>query len=182
MELSFVNQYFLFCLTKLYIFYNVPGRWRDWSWGLMTTPNITPWTRSFIHLFVHLNTLNRLVTSMVLLLYCIMDLFSFVLHNWFVRALCNMIASQFVGPQISEWMKTMEKDHPDVVTSTVYGSTYEKRNIKLLKVVSLWCSDTIFTPLICVGMSWYFITAPHVMLQRRNSWHKRLLASSASVF
>ncbi|KAL6481068.1 hypothetical protein MHYP_G00091480 [Metynnis hypsauchen] len=36
--------------------------------------------------------------------------------------------------QISAWMEQMEKDHPDVVSSMTYGTTYEKRNITLLKI------------------------------------------------
>ncbi|KAB5523266.1 hypothetical protein PHYPO_G00150510 [Pangasianodon hypophthalmus] len=36
--------------------------------------------------------------------------------------------------EISEWMKTMERDYPDVVSSIIYGNTYEKRNITLLKI------------------------------------------------
>ncbi|KAL7853065.1 hypothetical protein SRHO_G00188500 [Serrasalmus rhombeus] len=31
-------------------------------------------------------------------------------------------------------MKQMEQDHPDVVSSVIYGTTYEKRNITLLKI------------------------------------------------
>ncbi|KAK2817812.1 hypothetical protein Q7C36_021745 [Tachysurus vachellii] len=36
--------------------------------------------------------------------------------------------------EISQWMNMMIKEHPDVVTSVVYGNTYEKRNITLLKI------------------------------------------------
>ncbi|KAI5616076.1 carboxypeptidase O precursor, partial [Silurus asotus] len=36
--------------------------------------------------------------------------------------------------EISAWMKMMVTDHPDVVSSLVYGSTYENRSITLLKV------------------------------------------------
>ncbi|XP_030634872.1 carboxypeptidase O [Chanos chanos] len=37
-------------------------------------------------------------------------------------------------PEISAWMDQIEKDNPDVVSSIVYGQTYEKRDIKLLKI------------------------------------------------
>uniref|UniRef100_A0A4W4GX89 Peptidase M14 domain-containing protein n=1 Tax=Electrophorus electricus TaxID=8005 RepID=A0A4W4GX89_ELEEL len=36
--------------------------------------------------------------------------------------------------EISDWIQQMEKDHPDVVSRMVYGTTYEKRNITLLKI------------------------------------------------
>ncbi|KAL1022062.1 hypothetical protein UPYG_G00021730 [Umbra pygmaea] len=36
--------------------------------------------------------------------------------------------------EISEWMEQMETENPDVVSSLVYGQTYEKRNISLLKI------------------------------------------------
>ncbi|RXN29945.1 carboxypeptidase O [Labeo rohita] len=36
--------------------------------------------------------------------------------------------------EISAWMNQMEKENPDVVSSMIYGQTYEKRNITLLKI------------------------------------------------
>ncbi|KAJ8004036.1 hypothetical protein DPEC_G00154620 [Dallia pectoralis] len=36
--------------------------------------------------------------------------------------------------EISEWMEVMERENPDVVSSMIYGQTYEKRNITLLKI------------------------------------------------
>ncbi|ROI62491.1 Carboxypeptidase O [Anabarilius grahami] len=36
--------------------------------------------------------------------------------------------------EISAWMDQIEKESPDVVSSMMYGQTYEKRNIKLLKI------------------------------------------------
>ncbi|XP_026060467.1 carboxypeptidase O-like [Carassius auratus] len=36
--------------------------------------------------------------------------------------------------EISTWMNQMERENPDVVSSMVYGQTYEKRNITLLKI------------------------------------------------
>ncbi|TSK17742.1 Carboxypeptidase O [Bagarius yarrelli] len=36
--------------------------------------------------------------------------------------------------EISEWMNMMIRDHPDVVTGLIYGTTYEKRKIILLKI------------------------------------------------
>uniref|UniRef100_A0A3B1K4C5 Carboxypeptidase O n=1 Tax=Astyanax mexicanus TaxID=7994 RepID=A0A3B1K4C5_ASTMX len=36
--------------------------------------------------------------------------------------------------EISGWMQQMEKDYPEVVSSVIYGTTYEKRNITLLKI------------------------------------------------
>uniref|UniRef100_A0A1A7ZK24 Carboxypeptidase O n=2 Tax=Nothobranchius furzeri TaxID=105023 RepID=A0A1A7ZK24_NOTFU len=36
----------------------------------------------------------------------------------------------------------MEKDHPDVMTIVDYGKTYEKRTIKLLKILQTYKTDT----------------------------------------
>ncbi|KAL1022064.1 hypothetical protein UPYG_G00021750 [Umbra pygmaea] len=36
--------------------------------------------------------------------------------------------------EISEWMEQMKRENPDVVSSLVYGQTYEKRNITLMKI------------------------------------------------
>ncbi|XP_060754233.1 carboxypeptidase O [Neoarius graeffei] len=36
--------------------------------------------------------------------------------------------------EISKWMMMMENNHPDIVTSIMYGTTYEKRNITMLKI------------------------------------------------
>ncbi|XP_053333201.1 carboxypeptidase O [Clarias gariepinus] len=36
--------------------------------------------------------------------------------------------------EILEWMKMMQNNYSDVVTSITYGKTYEKRNISLLKI------------------------------------------------
>ncbi|KAJ8004037.1 hypothetical protein DPEC_G00154630 [Dallia pectoralis] len=38
--------------------------------------------------------------------------------------------------EISEWMEAMKRENPDVVSSMIYGQTYEKRNITLLKIGS----------------------------------------------
>ncbi|KAG9262230.1 carboxypeptidase O-like [Astyanax mexicanus] len=36
--------------------------------------------------------------------------------------------------EISAWMVQMETDHPEVVSSMIYGTTYENRSISLLKI------------------------------------------------
>ncbi|XP_043096579.1 carboxypeptidase O-like [Puntigrus tetrazona] len=36
--------------------------------------------------------------------------------------------------EISAWMNQMERENPDVVSSMIYGQTYENRNITLLKI------------------------------------------------
>ncbi|XP_056586185.1 carboxypeptidase O [Triplophysa dalaica] len=36
--------------------------------------------------------------------------------------------------EISTWMSQIERENPDVVSSFIYGQTYEKRNITLLKI------------------------------------------------
>ncbi|XP_012995286.4 carboxypeptidase O-like isoform X2 [Esox lucius] len=36
--------------------------------------------------------------------------------------------------EISDWMEKMKRENPDVVSSMVYGQTYEERNITLLKI------------------------------------------------
>uniref|UniRef100_A0A671M980 Carboxypeptidase O n=1 Tax=Sinocyclocheilus anshuiensis TaxID=1608454 RepID=A0A671M980_9TELE len=36
--------------------------------------------------------------------------------------------------EISAWMNQMERENPDVVSSMIYGQTYENRNIALLKI------------------------------------------------
>ncbi|KAL1022065.1 hypothetical protein UPYG_G00021760 [Umbra pygmaea] len=36
--------------------------------------------------------------------------------------------------EISKWMEQMKRENPDVVSSLVYGQTYEKRNITLMKI------------------------------------------------
>ncbi|TRZ01860.1 hypothetical protein DNTS_025792 [Danionella cerebrum] len=36
--------------------------------------------------------------------------------------------------EISDWMNQMERENPDVVSRMIYGQTYEKRNITLLKI------------------------------------------------
>ncbi|XP_066516827.1 carboxypeptidase O [Hoplias malabaricus] len=36
--------------------------------------------------------------------------------------------------EISKWMEQTERDHPGVVSSVTYGTTYQKRNITLLKI------------------------------------------------
>ncbi|XP_062866876.1 carboxypeptidase O [Trichomycterus rosablanca] len=36
--------------------------------------------------------------------------------------------------EISTWMEQTENDHPGIVSSMILGTTYEKRNIKLLKI------------------------------------------------
>lgn len=38
--------------------------------------------------------------------------------------------------QIYKWMKDIEQMNPDLISSAVYGHTYEKRNITLLKVTN----------------------------------------------
>ncbi|CAN9498252.1 unnamed protein product [Ophioblennius macclurei] len=37
-------------------------------------------------------------------------------------------------PEITNWMRQMVKDHPDLVTMVDYGKTYENRTISLLKI------------------------------------------------
>nr|XP_029505884.1 carboxypeptidase O-like [Oncorhynchus nerka] len=36
--------------------------------------------------------------------------------------------------EITAWMEQMKRENPDVVSSMVYGQTYERRNITLLKI------------------------------------------------
>lgn len=36
--------------------------------------------------------------------------------------------------EISAWMNQMQRENPDVVSTMIYGQTYEKRNITLLKI------------------------------------------------
>ncbi|CAB1327661.1 unnamed protein product [Coregonus sp. 'balchen'] len=43
---------------------------------------------------------------------------------------------------ITAWMEQMKRENPDVVSSMVYGQTYERRDITLLKILRTYKTDT----------------------------------------
>ncbi len=56
------------------------------------------------------------------------------IHIDFIDSFIDLVN---LSKQISAWMNQMERENPDVVSSMIYGQTYENRNITLLKVLTV---------------------------------------------
>ena len=65
---------------------------------------------------------------------------------------CDGRTTPVVSPQISDWMERVVTDNPELVSSSVYGETFEGRNITYLKVGSCVCL-TFTSPLIILHPS-----------------------------